>query len=113
MEDEPDVVTDYASLLRSQVEYKAMILQTAEPLRCLLALMLPSLAKSKKDDRDARVISLGLHIVRNLLAIRDIAADGHAVGEKEEFSHLQVSGIALPIPVRLISSLGSWSSSAS
>lgn len=48
MEDEPNVVTDYASLLRAQLEYKAMILQTSGPLRCLLALMLPSLAKPRK-----------------------------------------------------------------
>ncbi|OCF42971.1 topoisomerase 1-associated factor 1 [Kwoniella heveanensis CBS 569] len=71
MEDEPDVVTDYASLLRAQVEYKATILQSSGPLRCLLALMLPSLAKPRKDEKHQRVISLGLHVVRNLLAIKD------------------------------------------
>ncbi len=48
MEDEPGVVTDYASLLRNQIEYKALILKTNGPLRCLLALMLPSLAKPRK-----------------------------------------------------------------
>ena len=65
MQDEPGVVTDYASLLRAQTEYKvdppsdkpasntdlslkAMILQTSGALRCLLALMLPSLAKPRK-----------------------------------------------------------------
>ena len=62
MEDEPDVITDYVSLLRAQVEYKvsraavdrtfahpqAMLLQTNGPLRCVLALMLPSLAKPRK-----------------------------------------------------------------
>ncbi|KAK8843979.1 hypothetical protein IAR55_006771 [Kwoniella newhampshirensis] len=89
MEDEPDVVTDYASLLRAQVEYKALILQTNGSLRCLLALMLPSLAKPRKDEKDERIISLGLHVVRNLLAIKDIVAEGTAVGEKEEFANLQ------------------------
>ncbi|ORY33101.1 timeless protein-domain-containing protein [Naematelia encephala] len=89
MQDEPDIVTDYASLLRSQVEYKAMILQTGAPLRCLLALMLPSLAKPRKEEKDNRVISLGLHIIRNLLAIKDAVADGHSAGEKEEFANLQ------------------------
>ncbi|WWD21366.1 hypothetical protein CI109_105851 [Kwoniella shandongensis] len=89
MEDEPDVVTDYASLLRAQVEYKALILQNSGPLRCLLALMLPSLAKPRKDEKDERIISLGLHVVRNLLAIKDIVAEGTAVGEKEEFAKLQ------------------------
>ena len=66
MEDEPDVVTDYVTLLRAQVEYKvslwstrrpssrgmtesqAMLLQTTGPLRCILALLLPSLAKPRK-----------------------------------------------------------------
>ncbi|WVF65442.1 hypothetical protein IAT40_000170 [Kwoniella sp. CBS 6097] len=89
MEDEPDVVTDYASLLRAQVEYKATILQSNGPLRCLLVLMLPSLAKPRKDEKDQRVISLGLHVVRNLLAIKDTVAEGTAIGEKEEFANLQ------------------------
>ena len=67
MADEPDVVTDYATLLRAQVQYKvhlsscaddrperegadcqATLLQTNRPLRALLALMLPSLAKHRK-----------------------------------------------------------------
>ncbi|WWC73002.1 uncharacterized protein I206_106966 [Kwoniella pini CBS 10737] len=89
MEDEPAVVTDYASLLRAQLEYKALILQSSQPLRCLLALMLPSLAKPRKDERDERIISLGLHVVRNLLAIKDTTAEGTATGEKEEFANLQ------------------------
>jgi len=37
------------------------------------------------------VISLGLHIVRNLLAIKDAIAEGTATGEKEELANLQVS----------------------
>ncbi|WWC91099.1 uncharacterized protein L201_006040 [Kwoniella dendrophila CBS 6074] len=89
MEDEPNVVTDYATLLRAQLEYKAIILQTSGPLRCLLALMLPSLAKPRKDEKDERIISLGLHVVRNLLAIKDTVAEGTATGEKEEFANLQ------------------------
>ncbi|WRT69168.1 uncharacterized protein IL334_006152 [Kwoniella shivajii] len=89
MEDEPNVITDYASLLRAQLEYKALILQSSSPLRCLLALMLPSLAKPRKDEKDERIISLGLHVIRNLLAIKDVVAEGTAVGEKEEFAHLQ------------------------
>jgi replication fork protection complex subunit Tof1/Swi1 len=53
--------------------------------------MLPNLAKSRKEEKDERIISLGLHIVRNLLAIKDIRAEGTASGEKEELAHLQVS----------------------
>jgi hypothetical protein len=64
MADEPDVVTDYATLLKAQVQYKvcsqcsfvpmwsadsqAILLQTNRPLRAMLALMLPSLAKHRK-----------------------------------------------------------------
>lgn len=110
MADEPGVVTDYASLLRYQLEYKvslrrrspwyrlltqqAMIIQTDRPLRCLLTLLLPSLAKPRKEERDEKIISLGLHIVRNLLAVKDSVAEGHAIGEKEELASLQV-GLSL------------------
>jgi replication fork protection complex subunit Tof1/Swi1 len=66
------------------------MVQNSGPLRCLLALMLPSLAKSRKEEKDERIISLGLHIVRNLLAIKDIRAEGTVSGEKEELAHLQV-----------------------
>lgn len=44
-----------------------------------------------RDEKDSRIISLGLHVVRNLLAIKDAMAEGTATGEKEEFAHLQVS----------------------
>jgi replication fork protection complex subunit Tof1/Swi1 len=59
--------------------------------------MLPSLAKSRKEEKDERIISLGLHIVRNLLAIKDIRAEGTASGEKEELAHLQVRPTCLQL----------------
>lgn len=67
-----------------------MILQTNGSLRSLLALMLPCLAKPHKDDKDERVISLGLHIVRNLLSIKDAVASDTTTGQKEEMSRMQV-----------------------
>jgi replication fork protection complex subunit Tof1/Swi1 len=67
-----------------------MILQTNGPLRSLLALMLPCLAKPHKDDKDERVISLGLHIVRNLLSVKDAVASDTTTGQKEEMSRMQV-----------------------
>ncbi|GMK55868.1 hypothetical protein CspeluHIS016_0209240 [Cutaneotrichosporon spelunceum] len=88
LQDEGPVVTDYASLLRAQVEYKAQILKS-DTLRCVLVLMLPCFGKERRDQRDDRVISLCLHIVRNLLAIRDVRAPDTATGEEEELSHLQ------------------------
>ncbi|AAW44173.2 conserved hypothetical protein [Cryptococcus deneoformans JEC21] len=89
IEDEGPVVTDYASLLRAQLEYKALFLKTTKPLKSILSLMVPCLAKPRKDEKDSRIISLGLHVVRNLLAIKDAVAEGTATGEKEEFAHLQ------------------------
>lgn len=68
-----------------------MLLQTNSPLRCLLALMLPCLAKSRKEEKDERVISLGLHIIRNMLSIKDAVASSTTMGQKEELSRLQVS----------------------
>lgn len=67
-----------------------MLLQTNAPLRCLLALMLPCLASTRKEEKDERVISLGLHIVRNMLSIKDVVATSTTTGQKEEMSRLQV-----------------------
>ncbi|RSH83343.1 Topoisomerase 1-associated factor 1 [Apiotrichum porosum] len=85
-EEEVDVVTDYASLLRAQVQYKT--------LRQLLILILPCFAKQRRDEKEERIISLGLHIVRNLLSIKDIVAEDRAIGDKEELSTLQSTLIA-------------------
>jgi hypothetical protein len=52
--------------------------------------MLPCLAKPHKDDKDERVISLGLHIVRNLLSVKDAVASDTTTGQKEEMSRMQV-----------------------
>jgi replication fork protection complex subunit Tof1/Swi1 len=60
-------------------------------LRSLLSILVPIFAKERRNDKDERIISLGLHIVRNLLAIRDVVAPDSATGEKEELSTLQVS----------------------
>ncbi|WOO84917.1 Topoisomerase 1-associated factor 1 [Vanrija pseudolonga] len=89
MEEEGPVVTDYASLLRAQVEYKAQLLQ-GDTLRYIMRLLTLSFAKQgRREEKDERIISLGLHIVRNLLAIRDVVAPDNATGEQEELSHLQ------------------------
>lgn len=82
------MVTDYNSLVRYQVEYKAMLLQ-GETLKYLLILILPCFAKQRRDEKEERIISLGLHIIRNMLAIKDIVADDRAVGDKQELSQLQ------------------------
>ncbi|ODO06093.1 topoisomerase 1-associated factor 1 [Cryptococcus wingfieldii CBS 7118] len=89
IEEEGPIITDYASLLRAQMEYKALFLKSDRPLRALLALMVPCLAKPRKDEKDTRIISLGLHVVRNLLAVKDASAEGTATGTKAEMAQLQ------------------------
>lgn len=68
-----------------------MLLHTTGPLRCLLSLMLPCLANTRKQEKGERVISLGLHIIRNMLSIKDVVATSTTTGQKEEMSRLQVS----------------------
>ncbi|ODO09506.1 topoisomerase 1-associated factor 1 [Cryptococcus amylolentus CBS 6273] len=90
IEEEGPIITDYASLLRAQMEYKALFLKSDRPLRALLALMVPCLAKPRnRDEKDTRIISLGLHVVRNLLAVKDASAEGTATGTKAEMAQLQ------------------------
>jgi len=72
-----------------------MLIQTNGPLRSLLALMLPCLAKTRKEEKDERVISLGLHIIRNLLSVKDAVASDTTTGQKEEMSRMQVSSRSL------------------
>lgn len=62
--------------------------------------MLPSLAKPRKEEKDERIISLGLHIIRNLLSIKDAVVTINASGEKEELAYLQVSYISCSVPCR-------------
>lgn len=46
LEDEPETNTDYSSILKAQVEYKAAILRSGLFLEKLMGLVLPYLAKS-------------------------------------------------------------------
>jgi replication fork protection complex subunit Tof1/Swi1 len=103
-EDDADIVTDYASLLRAQVEYKALLLKSNTLLR-VMQLVIPCLARVSAGsnsskfgildrqgiEKDKRIVSLMLHLARNLLAIRDPIANGQETGEKQELSTLQVS----------------------
>lgn len=72
-----------------------------------MALMLPCLATERKQEKDERVISLGLHIIRNMLSIKDAVANSSSSGQKEEMSRLQVSqlptGLRAERDVELIS----------
>jgi replication fork protection complex subunit Tof1/Swi1 len=66
--------------------------------------MLPCLAKTRKEEKDERVISLGLHIIRNLLSVKDAIASDTTTGQKEEMSRMQVSSTFLVIGKELMGS---------
>ena len=111
-EDDVDVVTDYASLLRAQVEYKALLLKSHTLLR-VMQLVIPCLARVSAGsnaskfglldrqgiEKDKRIVSLMLHLARNLLAIRDPIANGQETGEKQELARLQVSMLFLNLDI--------------
>lgn len=111
-EDDADVVTDYASLLRAQVEYKLLLLRSNTLLR-VMQLVIPCLARVSAGtnsskfglldrqgiEKDKRIVSLMLHLARNLLAIRDPIANGQETGEKQELARLQVSLTSIGKPL--------------
>lgn len=90
-EDTLEKSTDYTSLIAAQLSYKATILQTGA-LRPLLRLMTPSLEKTRRDrtEKDENIISLILHIFRNLAGLRDGSGGRSASAESIEQSTLQV-----------------------
>ncbi|PWN50526.1 hypothetical protein IE53DRAFT_343962 [Violaceomyces palustris] len=87
-DEDPTSVGNLASLERAQVQYKSSILrlrssgdgpeqETRDVLTCVMRhLLLPSLSKpwSQRGERDVGVISLCMHLFRNLLAIKDPVA---------------------------------------
>lgn len=91
LEDAETVITDYASLLRHQVTFKNLILRSGMTIRNFMILLLPSLALANRDrtEKDRRIISLMLHMIRNLLAIRDPVGTGVDVGQAMELGSLQ------------------------
>lgn len=82
-DEDEDVLPKLLELQAAQVQYKASILRTRARdgrfahrtvMDCVLQhVLLPSLARPRKErtERDIGTISLCLHLVRNLLAIRD------------------------------------------
>lgn len=92
MQDEkPEGQIDYSSLLAAHLAYKAAILRT-NSLNALFRLLLPSLEKDRRtrNQRDENVLSLILHIVRNLAAIKDRPSTSQASSDAQELSTLQV-----------------------
>lgn len=64
--------TDYTVLLNSHSAYKRVLVNNPKALDALLNIMLPSLAKTGKEKtaRDTQIISLVLHLLRNLAFIK-------------------------------------------
>ncbi|WAQ85700.1 hypothetical protein PtA15_6A328 [Puccinia triticina] len=77
---------DFSSLVDGQLSYKREIVRTGA-MGPIFRLLLPVIQKPKNErtERDENVISLVLHIIRNLLALRDKPASGAGIEE----SHLQ------------------------
>lgn len=90
LDDELDKGTDYTQLLQSHLDYKAALLRPGV-LKALLGVMLPCLAKDKKErkERDVQIINVILHLIRNLAFIRDPPSNMHASLDQAEYSSLQ------------------------
>ncbi|KAG9123429.1 Topoisomerase 1-associated factor 1 [Ceratobasidium sp. 392] len=72
LDEQYDEKTDYATLLLAQLHYKEA-LSRPEVLKALQNIMMPCMAKDRRSrvERDSQIISLVLHIFRNLLALKD------------------------------------------
>ncbi|KAG8738044.1 Topoisomerase 1-associated factor 1 [Ceratobasidium sp. 414] len=72
LDEQHDEKTDYATLLLAQLHYKEA-LSRPEVLKALQNIMMPCIAKDRRSrvERDVQIISLVLHIFRNLLVLKD------------------------------------------
>ncbi|KAG8738842.1 Topoisomerase 1-associated factor 1 [Ceratobasidium sp. 428] len=72
LDEEYDENTDYATLLLAQLHYKEALARP-EVVKALQNIMIPCIAKDRRSrvERDVQIISLVLHIFRNLLVLKD------------------------------------------
>ncbi|CAE6369742.1 unnamed protein product [Rhizoctonia solani] len=72
LDEQLDEKTDYTTLILAQLHYKEA-LSRPEVLKALQNIMMPCIAKDKRSraERDSQIISLVLHIFRNLLLLKD------------------------------------------
>ncbi|KAG8715598.1 Topoisomerase 1-associated factor 1 [Ceratobasidium sp. 423] len=72
LDEQLDERTDYATLVLAQLHYKEALAHP-EVLKALQNVMMPCIAKDKRSrtERDSQIISLVLHIFRNLLLLKD------------------------------------------
>jgi replication fork protection complex subunit Tof1/Swi1 len=90
LDDELDRGSDYTQLLHSHLHYKAALLRPGA-MQALFGIMLPPLAKSKKErqERDGQVVNVVLHLIRNLAFIKDLPSNSHLSADQAELSGLQ------------------------
>jgi replication fork protection complex subunit Tof1/Swi1 len=102
-EQDPTAGAEYTELRQSHLHYKAALLRPGV-LRALLALAVPCLARassagsggrntasreSRAAERDVQVVSVVLHVVRNLAFIADAPANVHLSADQAELASLQ------------------------
>ncbi|KAG6865098.1 hypothetical protein C0991_005153 [Blastosporella zonata] len=90
LDDELDKGTDYTQLIDSHLHYKVALLKPGV-MQALFGIVLPPLAKAQKErqERDGQIISVVLHLVRNLAFIKDLPFNTHLSADQAEFSSLQ------------------------
>ncbi|KAF7439837.1 Topoisomerase 1-associated factor 1 [Pleurotus ostreatus] len=90
LDDELDRGTDYTQLLLSHLHYKAALLRPGV-LQAMLGILLPPLAKPPKErkERDGQIVSVVLHLIRNLAFVKDLPSNSHLSSDQAEFSKLQ------------------------
>ncbi|KAG5641373.1 hypothetical protein DXG03_005379 [Asterophora parasitica] len=90
LDEEVDKGTDYTQLLGSHLHYKAALLKPGV-MQALFGIVLPPLAKSRKErqERDGQIVNVVLHLIRNLVFIKDLPFNTHLSADQAEFSSLQ------------------------
>ncbi|KAI0322279.1 timeless protein-domain-containing protein [Amylostereum chailletii] len=90
LDDEMDRGVDYTQLLQSHLYYKAALLRPGV-LAALLNVVLPCLARDAKQrtERDAQVVNVVLHLVRNLAFIKDPPSNVHSSADQIDLTNMQ------------------------
>ncbi|KAG0699398.1 timeless protein-domain-containing protein [Suillus ampliporus] len=90
LDEELDKGTDYTQLMFSHLNYKAALL-TPGVMQALFGILLPPISKPPKErkERDGQIVNVILHLIRNLIFIKDLPANMHLSADQAEYSSLQ------------------------
>lgn len=90
LDEELDKGTDYTQLTLSHLNYKAALLKPGV-IQALFGIMLPPAIKPAKErkERDAQIVNVVLHLIRNLMFIKDLPPNMHLSADQAEYSSLQ------------------------